>query len=331
MKSPAELMDIYLASVGRGANLVLNVALNREGKADPVDLASLAVFGEMRRKLLAVDYALGAEAVSDSVRFNSARFAASRATDGDPETYWCPSDTHKDPSFLELRLPHPVTFDIIRLREQIRLGQRVRAFRLEAFLDGNWRTIDASGSSIGFQVMRPLPSPVTTDRVRLVITRTRACPCISEFSLLRSPAPIACPAIAHSPSSDFLPRLRWKSSSPNASLAWDSRPESHWQSDRPELVIDLGVSESFCGFAYLPKQNGDLSSLTNRFRFDISDDGVNWFTVSSGEFPNVQANPILQRVHFPSPVTARFIRFVGSSALQGSGASAAELYLMQMH
>lgn len=328
VKSPAELMGIYLASVGRGGNLILNVALNREGKADPADLASLAAFGEMRRKLLAVDYALGAEAVSDSVRFNSVRFAASRATDGDPETYWCPADTQKGFSFLELRLPHLVTFDIVRLREQILLGQRVRAFRLEAFLDGNWRTIDDSGSSIGFQVMRQLPTPVTTDRVRLVITRTRACPCISEFSLLRSPAPVTYSAVAPSASPEFLSRARWKSSSPNAAAAWDACPESHWQSDFPELVVDLGASETFSGFAYLPRQDGELSSLTNRFRFDVSNDGVNWSTVSSGEFPNVQANPILQRVHFPCTVTARFIRFIASSSIQGSGASAAELYLI---
>ena len=43
-------MEIYLSSVGRGANLILNLAPNRDGRLDPADVASLEAFGKMRRK-----------------------------------------------------------------------------------------------------------------------------------------------------------------------------------------------------------------------------------------------------------------------------------------
>ncbi|HEY2017372.1 MAG TPA: alpha-L-fucosidase, partial [Bryobacteraceae bacterium] len=49
VKTPAQLIDLYYKSVGRGANLLLNVPPNREGLLSPEDVASLKAFGEYRR------------------------------------------------------------------------------------------------------------------------------------------------------------------------------------------------------------------------------------------------------------------------------------------
>lgn len=189
VKSPETLMRVYLDSVGRGANLILNLAPNRDGELDAADVASLIAFAEMRWEFLSQDYAKGAQVEASEVRGNSPLFQAGNLVDGDIETYWCPEDGTTQAEII-LKLPSPVTFDVVRLREQIRLGQRVRSFRLEAMQEGKWEVIDSSGQTIGHQVMRTLSAPVTTDRVRLVITDARACPCLSEMSLLRLPSPL---------------------------------------------------------------------------------------------------------------------------------------------
>lgn len=193
VKTPEELMQVYFDSVGRGANLILNLAPDRTGRLDAADVACLLQFGENRRRLLSRDMALGATANAQEVRGNDPRYAASHVADGDRETYWCPEDGTLTGE-IELQLKAPACFDVVRLREQIRLGQRVRAFQIDAWLNGAWVTVDADGQTIGNQALRQLREPVVTDRVRVRITDSRACPCISEISLLKLPRQMVTPA-----------------------------------------------------------------------------------------------------------------------------------------
>lgn len=209
VKSPETLMNVYLSSVGRGANLILNVAPNRDGVLDTADVESLLSFGAARRQLLSKDFALGAKNKASSTR--GKQFSANKLTDGDIESFWCPEDGQSEPS-VEIKLPQKETFDVIRIREQIRLGQRVESFKVEAKVNDNWVTIVQPGNSgeeesgletrggkghtIGNQVLRWLNEPVTTNRLRLTITRSKAVPCISEFSLLRMPSMLPKPQIS---------------------------------------------------------------------------------------------------------------------------------------
>ena len=334
VKSPEQLMQVYYDSVGRGANLILNLAMDRSGRLDPADVAALNSLAEMRRRLLSHDFAAGAEASASEVRGKDDAFKASNVTDGNIESYWCPEDKTTGGCWLEIKLSKDATFDVVRLREQIRLGQRVKSFRLEAFLDGNWQIVDGEGKTIGNQVLRKLAKPVTTDRVRLVITDSRACPCISEFSLLRHPDPVAVDETSllcneSAETSAPLPRDKWTSEMTGASKAWDGDDSTFWQGNGNKLIVNLGEEVSFSGFSYLPKQNGDFNAMTDRYRFEVSSDGEKWKEVASGEFPNIRANPILQTVTFDRAVKARFFRFIGISSLEGKGASAAEINLLK--
>ncbi|MCC8020817.1 MAG: alpha-L-fucosidase [Akkermansia sp.] len=195
VKSLETLMDVWFDSVGRGANLILNVAADRSGRLDPADVSRLLEFKEARDQLYAKDFALGAAVKPTQVRGGDKRFSASNLTDGDIESYWAVEDDNLTPS-AEITLPAPATFDVVRLREQIRLGQRVDSFTIEAFVDGKWIMIDNGGRTIGNQVLRRLKKPVTTGKIRLNITGSQATPCISELSLFRRPAPLAGPVIA---------------------------------------------------------------------------------------------------------------------------------------
>ena len=189
LKSPKMLMDdVYMKSVGYGANLILNIPVNRQGEVDSLTQESLLQLGEARRKMLSTDYALDAEGTASDVRGNDIKnFGPEKLTDGDIESYWCTDDGITTGEVV-LELEDTATFDVVRVREQIRLGQRVQNFAVDAWVDGKWVTIDAEepqGKSIGNQVLRRV-APTTTDKVRLRITKSRACPCISELSLLDS-------------------------------------------------------------------------------------------------------------------------------------------------
>ncbi len=382
VKSPEQLMQVYMDSVGRGANLILNLAPNREGELDAADVASLQAFGKMRQELLSTDYALGARASASEVRGEAPQFAASNLTDGDIESYWCPEDGTTTAEVI-IQLPAPQTFDVIRLREQIRLGQRVESFEIDACIDNEWQTVDAGGRSIGNQVLRRLKEPITANRLRLRITSALACPCISEFSLLRMPGMlpqpdisrrgevlmIHCPGQQHivytldgrKPTADsprYHPGIRVEAaavvraacydaasgqlgpvatmefgynktgwSSTYGSKALDDDASTLWQAEQeaPALVVDMKQELFISEFSYLPRQDGSPVGIVDRYRMEMSDDGIHWETLAEGEFSNIRANPVAQRVWCKGFNKARYWRFTPLSTLDGSPATAAEI------
>lgn len=193
VKTPEHLLDVWINSVGRGANLILNVPPDKQGLIYPSDAQALLGFKKLRDKLYSKDFALGAKGKATNTRGNDKRFSPASLFDNDIETYWTTDDGNNTPS-VEITLPHKATFDIVRLREQIRLGQRVESFRVDAWENGTWKQI-IDGKTIGNQVMLPTTAPVTTDKLRLTITSSPAVPCISEFSLLLRPVSLPQPSI----------------------------------------------------------------------------------------------------------------------------------------
>lgn len=193
VKSPEKLFQVWLDSVGRGANLILNVPPDRSGRIREPDIASLTGFRELRDSLLATNLAAGASA-GGPARGGDARFSPAMMTDNDIESYWTTDDGETTPA-AEIRLKKSATFDVIRLREEIRLGQRVDSFEIDAWSSGVWKKIH-DGKTIGNQVMVKISPAVTTDRLRLRITGSAAVPCISEFSLYRMPILLAAPTLA---------------------------------------------------------------------------------------------------------------------------------------
>ncbi len=343
VKKPEHLMQVYLSSVGRGANLILNLAPDRDGRLDPADVAALQAFGQMRKQLLARDFAAGAatEATSEL----GGQYAATALTDGDIESCWCPAEQDKTRS-VEITLASPATFDVVRLREQIRLGQRVEAFQVEAWVDGAWKTIvspgqpgekedhfngirGGKGHTIGNQVLRWLKEPVTTDKLRLTITRSKAVPCISEFSLLRMPEVIQPrPVAASAAAPGVLNPAGWRFggfAAEKAHLAFDGKADTMWQMNRcpSHFKADMQKEYEVSGFAYLPRQDGQTQGMTSRYRVETSTDGINWSLAAEGEFGNLRANPVEQVISF-TPRKARHIRFFSTAALDGTGSSVAE-------
>ena len=189
VKSPAQLLDIYYKSVGRGACLNLNLPPDRRGLIHENDRASLTEFRRILDATFAHNLASGAKLTPSNVRGGSKRFAAAANTlfDSKRTTYWATDDAVTTPE-LVLTLKNPVTFDVVDIREAIQLGQRVEAFAVDQWKDKGGAWVEcAKATSIGNRRLLRLDAPVTTDRVRLRIVRSPVCPAISEFGLYKQP------------------------------------------------------------------------------------------------------------------------------------------------
>jgi len=71
------------------------------------------------------------------------------------------------------------------IQEYIKLGQRVQEFKVEAFIDGEWKHL-IDGTTIGHKVIRKFPV-VKTSRIKLTIVKSKACPLISNVEFYRAP------------------------------------------------------------------------------------------------------------------------------------------------
>lgn len=180
VKTPAQLLDIYYQSVGRGACLNLNLPPDRRGRIHENDIKSLREFRRILDETFATDFAKNAKRVASQVRGDAPEFSAANLTDGNRGTYWATDDANTTPDVV-FDLGKPVTINVVSLREYLPLGQRVEAFAIDTWTDGQWKEA-SRGTSIGNRRLVRL-APVTTSRVRLRITQAPACPAISEFGL----------------------------------------------------------------------------------------------------------------------------------------------------
>ena len=114
----------------------------------------------------------------------------------------------------------------------------------------------------------------------------------------------------------------------DSSTIWHTR----WNADQHQphtITVDMGKTHRIGGFTYLPRQDGLLNGVVEKYRFETSADDVTWTTnIAEGSFANIQNNPALQEVSFPS-VTARYFRFTSLQAIWNSGwTSAAEISIL---
>ncbi len=152
-----QLLEIYYRSVGRGAQLLLNVTPDRTGHVPEADAARVREFGEEVRR-----------------RFGLAVAEATGGTEGTERT----EGTART---LTLRLPgSPRRVDHIVLQEDLGGGERVRAYRLEGLVDGTWSLL-GTGTAVGHKRIHPV-GPVTAAAIRLTCTRVAAPPLIRRLA-----------------------------------------------------------------------------------------------------------------------------------------------------
>ena len=192
VKSVPKLMETYYNSVGRNATLLLNVPVMPNGLIHPTDEQRLKDFAQARSEAFAVNLTEGAQAAAGKVRGGSRRFDASKAIDGNTRTYWTTDDGVKEASLM-IDFGKSQTFNRFQVQEYIRLGQRVKSFKVEAFIEGSWKEI-TKGTTIGYKRILCFPT-VTADRLRFTVLDSRACPLISEIAVFNAPQILDAPTI----------------------------------------------------------------------------------------------------------------------------------------
>lgn len=184
VKSPDTLLSLYYQSVGRGGCLDLGLSPDRRGLLNDNDVKSLQEFGKIVKETFAVNLAKGASVKASNVRGgNKEKFGPQHLLDNDRYSYWATDDKVTTPE-LVIDLHRTATFNVIRLRENIKLGQRIEAVAVDAFRDGEWEQI-AAATSIGGNRLIRLPKDLTTNKVRLRITKSPVCIALSDFGLYK--------------------------------------------------------------------------------------------------------------------------------------------------
>ena len=181
-KDLATLLNFYYTSVGRNSILLLNVAPDKRGQFSDESVQRLHEFHDALQKIFGTDFAAGKNAIASNVRGHDSTFAASKALDGDKNTYWATDDGVTNAT-LEVDLGGTQEFNVVRLEEMIRLGQRVAEYKIEAWNDDAkiWRELN-HGFTIGYRKLDRFPK-VKASKVRLTILQARACPAIKSLGV----------------------------------------------------------------------------------------------------------------------------------------------------
>lgn len=180
VKTPEKLFDIYLNSVGRGANLILNIPPDRRGRINEIDSTSLMGWKKLLDERFKTNLALNKPVAASTVRGNYPEYAGAMVTDGNKETYWATDDNQTSGNLtVDLGEPKQVTYVLVQ--EYIKLGQRVKAFDVEVEKDGQWQKV-AQGTTIGHKRILRF-TPVEAQKVRINIQDAKACPVISNLEV----------------------------------------------------------------------------------------------------------------------------------------------------
>jgi alpha-L-fucosidase len=180
VKSPEELFDLYCRSVGHGASLLLNLPPDRRGRINEADAASLRAFGARVASAFGRNLLQGAKVHAPSTRRGS-EFHVRHLHDGDRATYWC-AEVGVTTAEIVADLKHDSSFNLIRLREHLPLGQRVDAFAVDQWQGGSWSPL-CEGTSIGSCRIVRLKETAKCKRVRLRVMQAAACPALAEFGV----------------------------------------------------------------------------------------------------------------------------------------------------
>ncbi|MDF7817481.1 alpha-L-fucosidase [Runella sp. MFBS21] len=184
VRSVENLVNLYFKSVGHGASMLLNIPPSRKGTVYPTDSITLAQMGNYLQRLYAVNYATTAKVKASAVRSSDKAFAPENVRDADRYSYWGTPDGVTTGE-ITLQFSKPTTFDVVRLRENIKLGVRSDDWEVWAQVKGQWQLF-GKGTAIGASRLVKGPK-VTAEAIKVSITKGKASICISDIGVFNSP------------------------------------------------------------------------------------------------------------------------------------------------
>ena len=193
--SAERLFQMYLETVGRNATLILNCPPNKAGVLPEADVRVLKQLGTMLKNRLGNDLAKNAHIEVSNTRTAGAHrnYETANLTDGDAKTYWATNDGVNNAT-ITLTWDTPQTVRYVMLQEYIRLGQRIKSFKIETSTDGTTWKAAAPGvttTTVGYKRIIPLNGSTANSygngtsvkAVRITLTDSKACPTLSTLSV----------------------------------------------------------------------------------------------------------------------------------------------------
>ena len=178
VKSPEKLFDIYFHSVGRNGVLLLNIPPDQRGLVHEKDIRALTELNELITETFDENLLKGARIESS----NGKKLHA--LLDQDSDTHFT-TQKKSSPTTITFTLPAIQLFDVLLLQENIRYGQRIENFVLEAEINGEWKQV-AKATTVGHKRLLRF-EPVRAHKIRLRITSSRLNPNISEMGIYKLP------------------------------------------------------------------------------------------------------------------------------------------------
>jgi len=183
VKTPEKLFDLYLRSVGRGGCLDLGLSPDKRGRLHDNDFSSLKAFGNILKNTFSFDLAATAIVKASEVRGkNEKDYGTGKLKDRDRYSYWATNDGMSEGS-VTFEWNTAVDLDLIRMRENIKLGQRVKKVTVSTW-DGAWKEV-ASATSVGACRLIALDHPLRTTCLRIAFATDAPCLAVSEVGLFK--------------------------------------------------------------------------------------------------------------------------------------------------
>lgn len=323
VKSPDQLVDLYYRSVGHNATLLLNFPVDRRGLIHPVDSANAVRFHEMIQQQLKTNLVAGMMPKVSNERGGD--FVASALTDDNFNTYWATEEgvTTAD---IEFSFDTPTRMNRMMLQEYIPLGQRVKAFVVEYLDKDTWLPVklNEETTTIGYKRLLRFET-VETKGIRIRITDARGPLCLSNVGVYDA-GNVSDSFVEKVEDIESVPYLLPDIKAEEAAKASDKQAQTTCFVEGDRLLIDLQEERMVSSLHFLPDQGEPNKGLIANYeiRVGVSKDAVNQL-VKSGEFSNIQNNPVMQSVFF-TPVKARYIELKATRMIRaGESMGFAEL------
>ena len=273
VKSLSKLMDTYYKSVGRNSCLLLNFPIAPNGRIHPVDSLRGIAFNAMIQEVFKTDLAAEADIQEEPFLTDS------------------PGGTTITGGAKIIEFKQPTACNRFVVEEDIRYGQRVKRFSLEAEVNGQWQQLkdelveEGDGlTTIGYRRIICFPT-LTTRRLRFTVLESKCQPLITRTSVYLAPELTA----------DI----------PNSGEKQSSNLHFFFSTPR-QVMIDYEQEQAISAFRYLPPQD-TRQGLVTHYTLWASSDWQTWTKLASGEFSNIVNNPIWQTISFQL-VKAKILR-----------------------
>ncbi len=175
VKSPEELFQLYVKSVGRGATLLLNVPPDRRGKFHANDSAALVGFRKLRQQSFKTNLLQNA---ATYYLHSGILKKAPALSDGKTTTTVTMEATEIHSAGVELKENKKI--NCIVLKEDLRNGQQCAAFKVLLFDKNDQLIKEITGTTIGRKRILTFPA-VNINTVELTILEQKGATKIAEI------------------------------------------------------------------------------------------------------------------------------------------------------